>query len=136
MYTAKNYDRLLGLRGFSDKLLKAHFKLYEGYVVHINKMMDFLKGADKETQAYDEVKRRFAWEFNGMRLHEAYFGNMTTKFDELDPDSDLGRPDHFVIRFDGGLEEGFQGGLQHAGHRLGGFGLGPGRAKTLQRLDQ
>lgn len=90
MYTAKNYDRLLGLRGFSDKLLKAHFKLYEGYVVHINKMMDFLKGADKETQAYDEVKRRFAWEFNGMRLHEAYFGNMTTKFDELDPDSDLG----------------------------------------------
>ncbi len=41
MYTAKNYDRLLGIKGFSDKLLKAHFKLYEGYVDHINKMIDF-----------------------------------------------------------------------------------------------
>lgn len=89
-YVAKKFDRLLGMRGFSDKLLKAHFKLYEGYVAHINKMIDFLDGADKETQEYDEVKRRFAWEFNGMRLHEAYFGNMTQKFDELDPDSDLG----------------------------------------------
>lgn len=89
-YAAKKYDRLLGMRGFSDHLLKAHFKLYEGYVAHINKMIDFLKGADKETQEYDEIKRRFAWEFNGMRLHEAYFGNMTPKFDELDPDSDLG----------------------------------------------
>ncbi len=90
MYTAKKYDRLMGTPGFSDQLLRAHFKLYEGYVAHINKMIDFLKGADKETQEYDEVKRRFGWEFNGMRLHEAYFGNMTQKFAELDPDSDLG----------------------------------------------
>jgi Fe-Mn family superoxide dismutase len=101
MYIAKNYDRLLGVRGFSDKLLKAHFKLYEGYVDHLNKMIDFLKGADKETQAYDEVKRRFAWEFNGMRLHEAYFGNMTKQAPELDPDSDLAEQ---IVRSFGSLE--------------------------------
>ena len=89
MYAAKNYDRLLGIQGFSDKLLKAHFKLYEGYVVHINKMIEYFKTGDKETQEFDEVKRRFAWEFNGMRLHEAYFGNMTKESPELDPDSDL-----------------------------------------------
>jgi len=90
-YIAKNYDRLLGIRGFSTKLLKAHFKLYEGYVAHLNKMIDFLNGEDKETQGYEEVKRRFAWEFNGMRLHEAYFGNMTKEPDPLDVRSDLGK---------------------------------------------
>jgi Fe-Mn family superoxide dismutase len=90
-YIAKNYDRLLGIKGFSDKLLKAHFKLYEGYVAHINKMIDFLKQVEPEAQEYDEVKRRFAWEFNGMRLHEAYFGNMTKEPGKLDSGSDLAR---------------------------------------------
>src|SRR5579872_2296888 len=90
-YTAKNYEQLLGINGFSDKLLKAHFKLYEGYVAHINKMIHFLNGADTQTQEYEEVKRRFAWEFNGMRLHEAYFGNMTKQTSELEPGSDLAK---------------------------------------------
>jgi superoxide dismutase, Fe-Mn family len=90
-YTAKNYERLLGTPGFSDKLLKTHFKLYEGYVAHINKMIDFLDGADVETQAFDEITRRFAWEFNGMRLHEAYFGNVTKSFEDLNRESDLAR---------------------------------------------
>ncbi|HTA77828.1 MAG TPA: Fe-Mn family superoxide dismutase [bacterium] len=90
-YTAKNYNQLLGMSGFSDKMLKTHFKLYEGYVAHINEMIEFLNDADKETQAYDEVKRRFAWEFNGMRLHEAYFGNMTKSFDALSEESDFAR---------------------------------------------
>jgi Fe-Mn family superoxide dismutase len=52
-------------------------------------MIHFLNGADKDTQEFDEVKRRFAWEFNGMRLHEAYFGNMAKQSPELDPESDL-----------------------------------------------
>jgi Fe-Mn family superoxide dismutase len=90
-YSAKNYDRLLGTRGFSDKLLKTHFKLYEGYVAHINQMIDYLAGADKATQEYDEIKRRFAWEFNGMRLHEAYFGNMNKDEVKLNSHSVLAR---------------------------------------------
>jgi hypothetical protein len=40
--------------------MKTHFKLYEGYVAHINKMIVFLNEADVETQEYDEMKRRFA----------------------------------------------------------------------------
>ncbi len=90
-YTAKNYDRLLGIRGFSDKLLTAHFKLYEGYVAHINKMIEILNGGNIEAPEYDETKRRFSWEFNGMRLHEAYFGNMTKQFEKLDPGSPLAK---------------------------------------------
>ncbi len=100
-YIAKNYDRLLGIRGFSDKLMKAHFKLYEGYVAHINKVIDLLKGSDGQSQEYDEVKRRFSWEFNGMRLHEAYFGNMTKEPAELGMASDLA---HQIVESFGSLE--------------------------------
>lgn len=80
-YTPKNYDRLLGTPGFSDALLKNHFTLYQGYVKNTNALAETLAGAVEEgkngTPAYCELKRRFGWEFNGMRLHELYFENMT-----------------------------------------------------------
>jgi len=88
-YTAKNYSRLLGTEGFSEKLLKTHFKLYEGYVAHLNQMILFLNESDKSTQEYEEIKRRFAWEYNGVRLHEAYFGNLKKDSDGLDLNSAL-----------------------------------------------
>lgn len=80
MYQPKNYDTLLGTPGFSDQLLKNHFTLYQGYVTNTNKVADALKqmAADGKagTLEYNELKRRFGWEFDGMRLHELYFGNM------------------------------------------------------------
>ncbi len=80
MYTAKNYEHLLGVKGFSDNLLKNHFKLYEGYVTNMNKLNDVLVEMEKEEKwgapAFAELNRRLGWEFNGMRLHELYFGNL------------------------------------------------------------
>ncbi|MDO8499615.1 MAG: Fe-Mn family superoxide dismutase [bacterium] len=91
MYEAKNYERLLGLQGFSDALLKNHFTLYGGYVTNTNKLMDTMKAlvdTDKmATPEFAELKRRFGWEFNGMRLHELYFDNMTTSGVKLNPSS-------------------------------------------------
>ena len=79
-YEPKNFDSLLGLPGFSDQLLKNHFTLYQGYVTNTNKLNDALAGMIKDgkqaTPEFAELKRRFGWEFNGMRLHELYFGNM------------------------------------------------------------
>ncbi len=83
MYTAKNFDTLLGLTGFSDQLLKNHFTLYQGYVTNFNKLNDILVALEKDgkfgTPEYSELNRRFGWEWNGMRLHELYFGNLTAK---------------------------------------------------------
>lgn len=80
-YAAQNFDRLLGTAGFSDTLLKNHFTLYQGYVTNTNKLGDKLNTLLKEGKTaepeYAEMSRRFGWEFNGMRLHEIYFGNMT-----------------------------------------------------------
>ncbi len=79
-YEIKKYDTLLGLSGFSDQLLKNHFTLYEGYVNNTNKLVKLLEELRKTGKSaspeFAELKRRFGWEFNGMRLHEYYFGNL------------------------------------------------------------
>lgn len=84
-YQAKNYDRLLGMDGFSDTLLKNHFTLYQGYVTNTNKVLDtlalMLNGGQTGDPQYAELKRRLGWEFNGMRLHEYYFENLGDKGD-------------------------------------------------------
>lgn len=77
IYTAQNFDSLLGLPGFSDALLKNHFTLYQGYVTNVNRLHEELAKIPAGTPAYNELKRRFGWEFNGMRLHEIHFGRMT-----------------------------------------------------------
>lgn len=81
MYQAKDYTRLLGTAGFSDVLLNNHFTLYQGYVKNTNTLLEKLDALLKSDQAsspeYAELSRRLGWEFNGMRLHEYYFENMS-----------------------------------------------------------
>ncbi|MGD1119291.1 MAG: Fe-Mn family superoxide dismutase [Dehalococcoidales bacterium] len=82
-YTAKDYSKLIGMEGFSPTLLNNHFTLYQGYVTNTNKVADALKAMLKDgktgTPEYAELKRRFGWEFDGMRLHELYFENLGGK---------------------------------------------------------
>ena len=81
-YKAKQFD-LSGLNGISDKTLEMHFKLYEGYVTNTNLLTERIQAilADgkvdqEEMPAYSELTRRLGFEYNGMVLHEYYFGNM------------------------------------------------------------
>ena len=76
-YVAKDFSHLLGTEGFSDALLNNHFTLYQGYVTNTNKLIELLKTKEAGTPEYAELHRRFGWEWNGMRLHELYFGNLT-----------------------------------------------------------
>ncbi|KKW18675.1 MAG: Superoxide dismutase, iron/manganese-containing [Parcubacteria group bacterium GW2011_GWB1_50_9] len=78
MYEPKNYDHLIGTPGFSEVLLKNHFTLYQGYVKNTNALIEAFADLEK-----------FPWEFNGMRLHEFYFGNMTSTGGALDSASGL-----------------------------------------------
>lgn len=91
MYEAKNFERLLGTDGFSDLLLRNHFTLYEGYVSNTNKVSELLKSTEVGSPAYSELKRRFGWEWDGMRLHELYFGNMIKGGSRIDRQSDLAK---------------------------------------------
>ena len=80
-YAPKNFQNLLGTPGFSDTLLTTHFGLYEGYVKNTNTLLETLEKYRQEgksaTPEYAELKRRFGWEWNGMRLHEYYFENLS-----------------------------------------------------------
>src|SRR5215210_6571484 len=74
---------LSGLNGISDQTLEMHFKLYEGYVSNTNILTEKIKETLKdgkvdheEMPAYSELTRRLGFEYNGMVLHEYYFGNM------------------------------------------------------------
>ena len=83
VYAAKDYSKLIGMEGFSQTLLTNHFTLYQGYVTNTNKLTDILAAMLKDgktgTPEYAELKRRFGFEFNGMRLHEYYFENLGGK---------------------------------------------------------
>jgi len=79
-YEPKDYSQLVGMTGFSETLLKNHFTLYQGYVTNVNKLDDTLNRLRQEGNMaipeYAELKRRFGWEYNGVRLHEYYFENL------------------------------------------------------------
>jgi Fe-Mn family superoxide dismutase len=79
-YGVKDFKNLIGMKGFSDSLLQMHFKLYEGYVKNTNELIGKLKALSDQGQSasleYGALKRRLGWEFDGMRLHELYFGNL------------------------------------------------------------
>ena len=93
-YAVKDFGTLVGMEGFSETLLKNHFTLYQGYVTNTNKLLDTLGGMLAEGKAatpeYAELKRRLGWEWNGMRLHELYFGNLGGK-GALAPEGRLGK---------------------------------------------
>ncbi|MGA9997557.1 MAG: Fe-Mn family superoxide dismutase [Pyrinomonadaceae bacterium] len=90
-YQAKEYN-LSGLKGISDKTLEMHFKLYQGYVKETNnlteRITEFIKDGkvdQEEMPGYSELTRRLGFEYNGMVLHEYYFGNMK-RDGSVDPD--------------------------------------------------
>lgn len=86
-YEAKDYKRLLGMSGFSNELLQIHFKLYEGYVKNSNDLLEKLNTVEPSSYEYGALRRRFGWEFDGMRLHELYFENLggKLKLEKTDP---------------------------------------------------
>lgn len=92
-YEAKKFDHLVGMEGFSEQLLQDHFTLYQGYVTNFNKLDETLMAMEKAgnfgTPEFAEMNRRLGWEFNGMRLHELYFGNVRKESKKIDAESAL-----------------------------------------------
>ncbi len=97
-YQPKDFD-LHGLEGISDRTLSMHLKLYEGYVKASNTLrqqIDEMLGDGRidreEMPAYSELNRRLAFEYNGMRLHELYFTNLSPGgTGRIQTDSSFGR---------------------------------------------
>ena len=94
-YTPQTFS-LGELQGLSEKQIKAHLGLYEGYVRHINVLREQihnLEATDPEKFAYaiTETRRRLGFEFNGMRMHEYYFTQLEGSAQTLSAESSLGK---------------------------------------------
>ncbi len=80
IYKATDFSSLKGLNGISDHQIEAHLELYKGYVTNTNKLNEELAAmtaSKPPAPEYAELKRRLGFEYNGMVLHEYYFGNLT-----------------------------------------------------------
>ncbi|MCR4276126.1 MAG: Fe-Mn family superoxide dismutase [Candidatus Parcubacteria bacterium] len=95
-YSTKTFN-LPALTGLSEKQIKVHLALYEGYVKNVNLILETLKGyaayGDKATEgdklAIAELRRRFGFEFDGMRMHEYYFEQFQQGLTLLNPERAL-----------------------------------------------
>lgn len=79
-YKEQDFSHLKALNGISDKTLEIHLGLYSGYVKNTNilneKVIEITEAGKSGSPEYSELKRRYGFEYNGMRLHEYYFGNL------------------------------------------------------------
>jgi Fe-Mn family superoxide dismutase len=92
-YEVKEFD-LPKLEGLSEKQVEAHLGLYKGYVTHVNLIAEKLgavRAGELEMDPYvvAELRRRFAFEFDGMRMHEYYFTQFEGGAQDVDADSEL-----------------------------------------------
>lgn len=69
------------LPGLSARQLAEHYKLYLGYINKTMEIWNLLATADRQTanatySPYRELKLEETYAYNGVKLHELYFGNL------------------------------------------------------------
>ena len=91
-YKPKDFSKLLSVKGFNTSLLKMHLRLYNGYVTNSNFLLGKIKCLINErledSKECSELKKRYGYEFDGMRLHECYFENLGG-IEPINQESDL-----------------------------------------------
>lgn len=92
-YSVRTFE-LPELKGLSKDQVAVHLALYEGYVKHTNLIMEKiekLRSEDAEANAFviNELRRRFGFEFDGMRMHEYYFEQFEGGPKAADPESPI-----------------------------------------------
>lgn len=92
-YETKTFS-LPELSGISSKQIEVHLGLYAGYVKHVNLIAEKLSAVRTGELSLDpyivaELRRRFAFEFDGMRMHEYFFAQFEHGHSALTPESAL-----------------------------------------------
>ena len=77
-YEAKKFTNLEKVQGLDQSLIETHLKLYQGYVKNTNLLLEKLQTIDPSSYEYGALKRRLGWEFDGMKLHELYFEELSS----------------------------------------------------------
>jgi Fe-Mn family superoxide dismutase len=114
-FTQKTFN-INNLKGISQKSIDEHLKLYAGYVKHVNLILEKIKKINnsetttpdpENTYVINELYRRFAFEFGGVRNHEYYFSSLENGPKSLEENSllkkaiekDFGSFDNWLTKF-------------------------------------
>ncbi|MDP3541523.1 MAG: Fe-Mn family superoxide dismutase [Elusimicrobiota bacterium] len=76
-YQVREELRPKRLSGIGEEQIAQHWSLYEGYVKNVNLLNDKLAALSEKKSfgpEFAELKRRLGFEYDGMILHEHYFG--------------------------------------------------------------
>ena len=91
-YQVRHDLRPAQLTGISEQQLAQHWTLYEGYVKNVNALNDKLTAMSRKKDfgmEFAALKRRTGFEYDGMILHERYFGILKSGQKPLSDDSKL-----------------------------------------------
>ena len=91
MFTPHTFT-LPTLTGIGAKNIEEHLKLYAGYVTNANLILEKIQTLSTDpanTYMIGELRRRFGFEYNGMRNHEYYFTELEGGARQLDSSSSL-----------------------------------------------
>ncbi len=91
-YTEKSFN-IPTNTGLSETQITLHLGLYAGYVKNTNLLLDKINTfkAGEDAVLVSELQRRLGFEFDGMRLHEYYFSQLSDGSKSLDINSKLGQ---------------------------------------------
>jgi Fe-Mn family superoxide dismutase len=101
-YQVRTFD-LSGVQGLSKKAIDLHLGLYKTYVETLNKLLEqspqrpgaaATTAAAASPLALDGYNRRFAFEYNGVALHELFFEQLAGKRRQLPGDGDFAEALH------------------------------------------
>jgi len=88
--TAKEYD-FSTVNGLTKEQLSNHYKLYNGYVTNLNKIDDMNKefnnylNSNPTFSEMRSLKLGESYSYDGIKLHELYFENITNGNDSISP---------------------------------------------------
>jgi len=82
MFIAKQFPSINGVAGISERQMKEHYKLYEGYIKKANEISEALKNVDypKANATYSDLralKMGYSFAVNAIKSHELYFENLS-----------------------------------------------------------
>jgi Fe-Mn family superoxide dismutase len=94
-YEVRPFD-LSGVQGLSKKAIDLHLGLYKTYVEQLNKLLEQSPqpASGAAPLALDGYNRRFAYEFNGVALHELFFEQLAGKRRQVRSDGDFSEALH------------------------------------------
>lgn len=81
-FQAKEFTSINGVQGLSERQMKEHYKLYEGYVKKANEILEKLKTVDRSTAnaTYSDLralKLGYAFALDAIKSHELFFQNLS-----------------------------------------------------------